>query len=174
VYRRLRHFGPRQSAPTAILTAYRKADPTVDWQKRYVNIVTHSSTHRTGPPQPSLFQRSENGNSNGHLGADSQDHDHSHRLQRHGNKRRKLSPACTSCEKVLSRPWACLTCSFVGCRMPLQLGAGKDCGKVHWTAGQCGFGEPLYCPMSESADLARRRHRLGRNLLRRVRRSRLL
>ncbi|RSH95407.1 hypothetical protein EHS25_000494 [Saitozyma podzolica] len=51
-----------------------------------------------------------------------------------GVKRRKTtSPACQSCESPLTRPWACLTCSYVGC---MHLGAAssssKNCMQVHW------------------------------------------
>ncbi|ORX38918.1 putative ubiquitin specific protease [Kockovaella imperatae] len=61
-----------------------------------------------------------------------------------GIKRRKTSaPACHSCSSPLSRPFACLTCDFVGC---ISLTAGsssssKQCMNEHWrkSEGKCAF-----------------------------------
>ncbi|KAK1922440.1 ubiquitin specific protease [Papiliotrema laurentii] len=60
-----------------------------------------------------------------------------------GIKRRKVSaPECHSCRSPLSRPWACLTCSFVGCMSPYASGSStKKCFQNHWRGSQdkCSF-----------------------------------
>ena len=124
---------------------------------------THTGTS-TGPATLHLTQshgrrasKTSNGNGefngNGHHTASSDEDEHSHysnSVQTNGNKRRRLSPECSACSKSLARPWACLTCPFVGCHMPMSITASGqvdaqkvDCGRDHWTGGKCAFGETL-------------------------------
>ncbi|ODN82055.1 hypothetical protein, variant [Cryptococcus amylolentus CBS 6039] len=60
-----------------------------------------------------------------------------------GAKRRKTAaPECGSCRSSMTRPWACLTCSYVGClQMSGRHGKAKDCMKSHLkgSSGRCGF-----------------------------------
>ncbi|ORY29156.1 hypothetical protein BCR39DRAFT_481921 [Naematelia encephala] len=62
-----------------------------------------------------------------------------------GVKRRKTSPpSCDSCSTTLSRPWACLTCPFLGCLSLLpssSKGPHKACMESHWSSssGKCQF-----------------------------------
>ncbi|KAK8843445.1 hypothetical protein IAR55_007102 [Kwoniella newhampshirensis] len=59
-----------------------------------------------------------------------------------GVKRRKTSPPkCHTCSTPLSRPWACLTCPYIGCLPIISSLAAKDCMKDHWnsTNGLCSF-----------------------------------
>ncbi|OWZ41330.1 hypothetical protein LQV05_004800 [Cryptococcus neoformans] len=60
-----------------------------------------------------------------------------------GVKRRKTtSPGCYTCKTPLSRPWACLTCPYIGCMPLLGKGANeKDCMKRHWKSSgrKCAF-----------------------------------
>nr|XP_019047792.1 ubiquitin carboxyl-terminal hydrolase 22/27/51 [Kwoniella bestiolae CBS 10118]OCF26722.1 ubiquitin carboxyl-terminal hydrolase 22/27/51 [Kwoniella bestiolae CBS 10118] len=61
-----------------------------------------------------------------------------------GAKRRKTSPPkCHTCSTTLTRPWACLTCSYIGC-LPftgVSSSSSKNCMRNHWqqSNGQCGF-----------------------------------
>nr|XP_019009672.1 ubiquitin carboxyl-terminal hydrolase 22/27/51 [Kwoniella pini CBS 10737]OCF48453.1 ubiquitin carboxyl-terminal hydrolase 22/27/51 [Kwoniella pini CBS 10737] len=62
-----------------------------------------------------------------------------------GAKRRKTSsPACHSCSTTLTRPWACLTCPYIGCLPFIGVSSSstsKDCMRSHWqqSNGSCGF-----------------------------------
>ncbi|WVF65721.1 hypothetical protein IAT40_000452 [Kwoniella sp. CBS 6097] len=62
-----------------------------------------------------------------------------------GVKRRKTSPpGCQTCSVSLTRPWACLTCNYIGC-LPFagvsSSSSSKDCMRSHWrgSSGSCGF-----------------------------------
>ncbi|OCF60293.1 ubiquitin carboxyl-terminal hydrolase 22/27/51 [Kwoniella mangroviensis CBS 10435] len=61
-----------------------------------------------------------------------------------GAKRRKTTPPqCHTCSTTLTRPWACLTCSYIGC-LPFTgvfSSSSKNCMRNHWqqSNGQCGF-----------------------------------
>ncbi|OCF44930.1 ubiquitin carboxyl-terminal hydrolase 22/27/51 [Kwoniella heveanensis CBS 569] len=64
-----------------------------------------------------------------------------------GVKRRKTSPPeCQTCSVSLTRPWACLTCPYIGC-LPFagvsssSSSSTKDCMRSHWRGsnGSCGF-----------------------------------
>ncbi|WVR09196.1 hypothetical protein IAU60_006258 [Kwoniella sp. DSM 27419] len=62
-----------------------------------------------------------------------------------GVKRWKTSPPeCQTCSTPLTRPWACLSCTFIGC-LPFagtsSSSASKDCMRSHWrdSDGKCGF-----------------------------------
>nr|XP_018259013.1 ubiquitin carboxyl-terminal hydrolase 22/27/51 [Kwoniella dejecticola CBS 10117]OBR81171.1 ubiquitin carboxyl-terminal hydrolase 22/27/51 [Kwoniella dejecticola CBS 10117] len=62
-----------------------------------------------------------------------------------GAKRRKTSsPECHTCSSTLTRPWACLTCPYIGC-LPFSgvssSSSTKDCMRSHWqrSDGSCGF-----------------------------------
>ncbi|WVQ75376.1 hypothetical protein IAR50_004996 [Cryptococcus sp. DSM 104548] len=60
-----------------------------------------------------------------------------------GAKRRKTAaPECGSCRSSMTRPWACLTCDYVGClRLSGRQGKTKDCMKLHLKGsdGRCCF-----------------------------------
>jgi ubiquitin carboxyl-terminal hydrolase 22/27/51 len=57
--------------------------------------------------------------------------------------RQTISPACQSCESPLTRPWACLTCSYVGCmHLDAASSSSKNCMQVHWqqSGENCRYG----------------------------------
>ncbi|WVQ81646.1 hypothetical protein IAT38_003771 [Cryptococcus sp. DSM 104549] len=60
-----------------------------------------------------------------------------------GAKRRKTSPPqCNTCSTTLARPWACLTCSYIGCLPLVKKGSSsRECMKAHWreSGGRCAF-----------------------------------
>ncbi|WWD21030.1 hypothetical protein CI109_105511 [Kwoniella shandongensis] len=59
-----------------------------------------------------------------------------------GAKRRKTtSPECHTCSTSLQRPWACLTCPYIGCLPIVSTSSAKDCMRGHWDSsnGECSF-----------------------------------
>lgn len=75
-------------------------------------------------------------------------------------------PECHTCSSTLSHPWACLTCSYIGClplRASTSAAGSKDCMSSHWQAssGHCRFGGYRYSApfLREKADKVNSSHR---------------
>lgn len=62
------------------------------------------------------------------------------------------APECSACHSPQARPWACLTCSFVGCfSLSASSSSTKHCLQEHISSNsECKFGESLRAATSSN------------------------